>query len=73
MKNDNNWNIFSNLSSGQQYFLNDIEKLLKISSSKFDICLEKKNQLKHKFSVFFCKNWNKKDRIWSFFVILSVM
>ena len=38
MKNDHRWNIFSNLSSGQQYLLNDIKKFRQkrlVKKSKF--------------------------------------
>ena len=37
-KNDHRWNIFSNLSSGQQYFLNDIKRFRQkwlVKKSKF--------------------------------------
>ena len=52
-KNDHRWNIFSNFSSGQKYFLNDIETVRQkwlVKKSKF---VWKENHPEHKSSVTF--------------------
>ena len=41
--------FFTNLSSGQQYLLHDIE----MASEKVKFCLKKKNHPEHKYSVTF--------------------
>ena len=53
-KNDHRWNIFSNLSSGQQWLLNDLKKFRQkwlVKKSKF--VWRKKTHPEHKYSVTF--------------------
>ena len=54
MKNDLRRNIFLNLSSGQQYLLNDFKKFRQNGKLKVEICLKKKKtHPEHKYSVTF--------------------
>ena len=68
MKNDHRWNIFSNLSSGQQYFLNDIKKFRQkwlVKKSKF--VWRKKNPPRAQIFRYFhieSRNKNKMKETW---------
>ena len=58
MKNDHRWNIFSSLSSGQQFLTNGFKNFCQ--KEVVEICLKKKTHPQHKHSVTFVISRNKK-------------
>ena len=56
--------IFFNLNSNQQQFLNDIKNTVKnFQLEKQEICLEIKNRREHKYSVIFFEHSRNKTRM----------